>query len=141
MARNIWALVHTAKKGGKTVYGISFPDFPGAASGGATAEEAIERGRATLAFHIAGLIEDEEPVPATRTLDALRAVPDVQEAICNAGAALVQIAVDVPGKPVRVNISIDDGLLDAIDRAAERAGQNRSRFIAEAAQARLKGAA
>lgn len=140
MARNIWALVHTAKADGGTVYGISFPDFPGVASGGKSLEEAVERGRATLAFHIAGMVEDKEPLPALRTLDDLQSDADVQEAVRHDEAIIVQVTVEIPGRPVRVNISIDDGLLAAIDHAATAAGKTRSGFIAEAAQAHLRGA-
>jgi predicted RNase H-like HicB family nuclease len=141
MKRQIWALVHTAKKGGKDVYGISFPDFSGVASGGTSMEDAIERGCATLAFHLAGLVEDDEEIPIPRSLDALKKDADVQDAIRNEGAIVVQVSVDLPGKPVRVNISVEDSLLSAIDRAAQSAGQTRSGFIAEAAMERLKGAA
>jgi len=141
MARNIWALVHSEQKNGETIYGISFPDFPGVASGGKSMEEAIERGSATLAFHIAGLVEDGETIPIPRTIDALFGDADVQDAISTEGAVIVSISIDLPGKPVRVNISIDDGLLAAIDRAARQTGKTRSGFISEATQARLKGAA
>ena len=47
----------------------------------------------------------------------------------------------VPGKPVRVNISIEDRLLDAVDRTARSRGQSRSAFLAEAAREKIKGAA
>jgi len=141
MERQIWALIHTAKKNRKTVFGISFPDFPGVASGGASMEEALERGRTTLAFHIAGLVEDGEAVPALRPLDALRNDRDVQDAVRTEDAVIVQVPVELPGKPVRVNISIEEGLLAAVDRAAKASGQTRSGYLAEAAQVRLKGAA
>lgn len=141
MERQIWALVHTAKKNRKTIFGISFPDFPGVASGGASMEEALERGRTTLAFHIAGLVEDGEAVPASRPLDALRNDDDVQDAVRTEGAIIAQVPVELPGKPVRVNISIEEGLLAAVDRAAKASGQTRSGYLAEAAQVRLKGAA
>lgn len=141
MTQNIWALVHFEKTKNGGVFGISFPDFPGVASGGKSMEEAIERGRATLAFHFAGLVEDKEPIPMPRAMEALQADVNVQEAVRNEGAVIVQVCVDLPGKPVRVNISIDNGLLAAIDRAASQAGKTRSGFISEAAQARLKGTA
>lgn len=140
MAKNIWALVHTAKTKGKTVYGVSFPDFPGVASGGDSMEDVLERGRSTLAFHIAGMVEDGDPMPTLRTLDELQSDADVKDALSNEGAIIAQISVDLPGKPVRVNISIDDGLLASIDRAARMGGKTRSGFIAEATQAHLRTA-
>lgn len=95
MERQIWALIHTAKKSGKTVYGISFPDFPGVASGGANMDEAIERGRSALAFHLDGLVEDGEVVPVQRSLKALSGDLDVQNAVRTEGAVIVQVPVDL----------------------------------------------
>jgi metal-responsive CopG/Arc/MetJ family transcriptional regulator len=43
------------------------------------------------------------------------------------------------GKPVRVNVSIDRGMLDAIDAAAAR-HLTRSAFLAEAARNEIRGA-
>lgn len=141
MAQNVWALIHVAKRAKGDIYGISFPDFPGVASSGRSVDEAMERGRATLAFHIQGMLEDGEALPVMRSLNDLRADRDVGDAIKSREAFLIQVPIELPGKQVRVNISIDDGLLAAIDRTAEREGKTRSGFIAEATQARLKGVA
>jgi metal-responsive CopG/Arc/MetJ family transcriptional regulator len=53
----------------------------------------------------------------------------------------VEVPFELLGKPVRVNISIEDRLLDAVDRAAQTRGQSRSAFLAEAAREKIKGAA
>ena len=142
MAEIVWGLVHEADGPKGWVYGISFPDFPGVASGGRTLDEAIARGRETLAFHVAGLIEDDETVPAVRTLEELRADREVAREMRDMKrVCLVEVPVELPGKPVRVNISIEDRLLDAVDRAAKSRGQSRSAFLAEAAREKIKGAA
>ena len=52
---------------------------------------------------------------------------------------LALIGVEVPGKAQRVNISLDEGLLARIDKAAASAGQTRSGFLASAARERIKG--
>ena len=54
---------------------------------------------------------------------------------------LVEVPFELPSKPVRVNISIEDRLLDAVDRAARTRGQTRSAFLADAAREKIKGAA
>ena len=59
MAEHVIALVHNEDGS----YGISFPDFPGSASGGASLDEAVRRGAATLDFHVAGMVEDGESTP------------------------------------------------------------------------------
>jgi predicted RNase H-like HicB family nuclease len=143
MARGIWALIHEDRaRNGKKVFGISFPDFPGVASAGASVDDAIERGRATLAFHVEGLMEDGMPIPQRSTLEAIRSDPEWQTEIRDINhVALVKIPFDLPGKTVRINLSIDENLLSAIDRAAEAVGQTRSGFLAESAKARLRTAA
>ncbi len=134
MAQIVWALVHEAESPKGRVYGISFPDFPGVASGGRTIDEAIARGRETLAFHVEGMVEDGDVIPAPRVLEELRADKEVAREMRDVKrVCLVEVPFELPGRPVRVNISIEDRLLDAIDRAAQTRGQSRSAFLAEAA--------
>lgn len=129
----VYALIHEAEG----AFGISFPDFPGCVAGGATADEALARGRDALAFHVAGMIADEEPLPHLRGLGELRRDPLFENDCEDAVVALV--ALDLPGRAVRVNISLDETLLDQIDRAARTRGESRSGFLAAAARSRLAG--
>ncbi|MEJ0025803.1 MAG: type II toxin-antitoxin system HicB family antitoxin [Rhizomicrobium sp.] len=139
MSKTVWALVHEEKVRGRNAYGISFPDFPGVVSAGSSLDEAIERGRETLAFHVTGMIEDGERLPNIRSLEELRADREfAEEAKDVKHVCVVKVPTDFLSKQVRVNISIDDGLLGAIDKSAESAGQTRSAFLAEAARAKLK---
>jgi predicted RNase H-like HicB family nuclease len=131
---NTYALVHEEDG----AYGISFPDFPGCVSGGTSLDEAVARGQAALAFHVAGMVEDGDALPALRSLTELKADPTFVEDA--GGAVIVAIPVELPGRAVRVNVSIDEQLLKNIDRAAQAAGQTRSAYLSEAARARIKGA-
>lgn len=133
MVENVYALVHE----GNRSFGISFPDFPGCISGGDTIDEAIRRGREALAFHIEGMVEDGDELPAPRSLTQLRKDPEFQEAADD--AVIVSVPIDLPGKAVRVNISMDERLLESVDRAAAASGQSRSAFLAAAARARISG--
>ena len=45
-------------------YGVEFPDVPGCISAGADLDEARQMGAEALAFHLEGLREDGDPVPA-----------------------------------------------------------------------------
>lgn len=117
------------------VYGISFPDYPGAVSTGTTPEEAIRKGSEILSFHVAGMDEDGDRFPILRSLEELQADPDFAEDAKGAVVALVPF--DLPAKAVRINVSIDARLLDAIDEAAHAAGQSRSAFLADAARKRI----
>lgn len=133
MTDNVYALVHE----GDRSFGISFPDFPGCVSGGDTIDEAIRRGREALSFHVQGMVEDGDELPAPRSLTELRKDPDFREAAGD--AVIVSVPVDLPCKAVRVNISMDERLLELVDRAASASGQSRSAFLAAAARARISG--
>jgi predicted RNase H-like HicB family nuclease len=128
----IVALIH----GKKGAYGISFPDFPGCVSGGRTLDEALRRGRETLASQVAFMIDEGGPLSSIRDLDAIRADAEVAPSIADA-TLVTAVELDLPGKSVRVNVSFDEKLLARIDRAAEAEGESRSRFLAEAARKRL----
>jgi predicted RNase H-like HicB family nuclease len=125
------ALVH----GKPGAYGISFPDFPGCIAGGETVDEALRRGRDALDFHVESMMEVGEPLPNIRDIAEIKADPEYAEDFADALVAVVD--AEVPAKAVRVNISIDERLLDRIDRAAQATGETRSGFIAVAARERL----
>src|SRR5882724_2614571 len=120
----IVALIH----GKAGAYGISFPDFPGCVSGGITLEEALRRGRETLATHVALMLEEGMDLPGVRDVDAVRADPNLAEDFADA-TLVTAVELDLPGKSVRVNVSFDEKLLARIDRAAEAEGESRSRFL------------
>ncbi|MGE4339221.1 MAG: type II toxin-antitoxin system HicB family antitoxin [Pigmentiphaga sp.] len=65
-------------------YGISFPDFPGCVSGGASLEEAFQRGSDALAAHVEALMECGEALPTVRSFDALKADPALAEDFADA---------------------------------------------------------
>ena len=131
----VHGLIHEAK--GR--YGISFPDFPGCVAAGSTADEALRRGAETLRFHMAGMVEDGEALPHLRGLTELQRDKTLKSDA--KGAVIIGVDVELPGKSVRVNISLEEHLLKAIDRAASHAGQSRSAFLAEAAARRIRSAA
>jgi predicted RNase H-like HicB family nuclease len=113
----------------------SFPDFPGCIAGGASVDEALLRGRDALDFHVESMMEVGEALPAIRDIAEIKADPDYAEDFADAVVAVVD--AEVPAKAVRVNISIDERLLDRIDRAAQASGETRSGFIAAATRERL----
>jgi predicted RNase H-like HicB family nuclease len=135
MADFTYALIHFEDD----VFGISFPDFPGCIATGSTEDEVIRRGTEALAFHVAGMIEDDNPMPLLRGLAALRSDPAFNEDA--EGALIALVPVEVPGRAIRLNISMEETLVEAVDKAAKAAGQSRSAFLAEAARRRLMDAA
>ena len=118
-------------------YGISFPDFPGCVSVGDTVDDAVHHGCEALAFHVEGLSDDGEPVPPPRTIEAIKADPELAAWRRGADIVLVPLLLD-RGSSKRVNISLDRGLLEAIDDEASRRRMTRSAFLSNAARHELE---
>jgi predicted RNase H-like HicB family nuclease len=118
-------------------FGISFPDFPGCISGGDTIEEAVSKGAQALAFHIDGMVEDGEELPAIRKFHEI--MPGVQ-AQNDKSVVIAALETELPGKALRINITMEETLLKRIDRAAAKDSLSRSAFLAEAARDRLQKA-
>lgn len=127
------AMVHKQEDTG---YGVSFPDFPGCIAAGDTLSEALADATNALAFHVEGMRDDKESIPAPRDLDEIIADPALTEDREGAFLTLVPLIED-RGISKRVNISLDPGLLEAIDEAAKERGMTRSNFLASAARQAL----
>jgi predicted RNase H-like HicB family nuclease len=113
-------------------YGVDFPDFPGCVTAGRTLDEARRMAAEALLLHVTGMAEDGDAFPEPSSLDAVMADPGNREAV-----ALLVDAPTRPAKSVRVNIMLPEDVLAAIDRTST----NRSRFLADAARAKLREAA
>ncbi len=108
-------------------FGVDFPDFPGCITVGKTLEEAHKRASEALKFHIKGMLEDGDPIPEPNPLDDIMADP------ANAGA--VPFLVTVPDtRSKRVNVTLPESELEAIDAYARRHNMSRSAFLLEAAK-------
>ncbi len=129
------AFIHSNTEPG---HGISFPDFPGCVSDGDTIDEAVHRGTEALAFHVEGMIRDGEDIPAPRTVQAVEVDQSLDEWREGAVVCFVPLILD-KGSPRRVNVSLDYGLLQAIDDEANRRGMTRSAFLSSAARNEIEG--
>ena len=114
-------------------FGVSFPDFPGCVSVGATIDDAVRQGSEALAFHVEGLVDDGEAIPSPRSIDAIKADPELADWRRDADLVLIPLLLD-RGSSRRVNISLDRGLLEAIDDEARQRRMTRSAFLATAAR-------
>ena len=114
-------IVERAGKG----FSVYFPDVPGCVSAGDTEAELLEMAEEALAFHLADMVREGEVLPKRSA--TIPSDPDVEE-YCR-----ILVRVELPGKAVRLNITMDEGLVAAIDRVAA----NRSSFLADAARVAL----
>jgi predicted RNase H-like HicB family nuclease len=128
--RQYIGLIH---KEAESDYGVSFPDFPGCVTAGRNLDEARTMAEEALALHIEGLTADGEAIPEASSLESVMNDPDNRNGV----AILVKVASPV-AKTVRVNITLPDDVLNAIDHYAENHGLTRSGFLAKAAKESMK---
>jgi predicted RNase H-like HicB family nuclease len=120
----------------ESAYGVVFPDLPGCFSAGDTLDEASANAVEALSSHIRWMEADGDPVPEPRGLDEIVADPTLAEEREGAALVLVPLVRDL-GSTTRINVSLDFGLLKAIDDEARQRGQTRSAFIASAVRKEL----
>ncbi|MFI4974071.1 MAG: type II toxin-antitoxin system HicB family antitoxin [Caulobacterales bacterium] len=121
------ALIH---KDAGSDYGVSFPDFPGCVTAGSTLDEARSNAPEALALHIEGMVEDGEAVPEPSSLEDVMSDPENRDGV----AILVTVGPQTL-KAVRINITVQEDVLRAIDAFAAAHGLTRSGFLARAATA------
>src|SRR5216684_3975238 len=120
--------------GKRGAYGVVVPDLPGCTSGGRTTDEALRNAVEAVRLWAEDARADGEPLPRPRTTEALRADAEVAAALAHGAAlAIVPLLLD-SGRPAKANLSLDAGLLAAIDEAAAAHSLTRSAFIATTAR-------
>ena len=110
-------------------YGVVFPDLPGCTAMGATLETAIANAAGAMRDWMDVTLEQGGKIPDARSLEDLRKDPDVVLAL-GEGASLAFVPlVRETGHPAKANLSIDAGILAAIDSEAARRKLTRSAFV------------
>lgn len=126
------ALVHQDEN---SAFGLSFPDLPGCFA----AAESWD-GISAAATEALDLWFEDMPDVVPASLDQIRRMPDVIEEL-TAGAVLLPVPyIPADNALERVNISMERGLLRAIDETAKARGMTRSAFLASSARRELVGA-
>ena len=124
------AVVH---KEDDSAYGVHFPDLPGCFSAADEIDDVIPNATEALSLWF----EDADDAAEPGGVEKIRqqAAKDLAE-----GAFLVMVPwISRNTKPARVNISMERGMLDAIDAAASLRRLTRSAFLAEAARNEIEG--
>ena len=119
------------RKDKDSAFGVEFPDFPGCISAGDTLDEAVAGSKEALELHVEGMLEDGDEIPDPSGLEVVRKLPEYK------GAVPVLVDVPVVRRNKRVNITMDEGLLEKIDELAAAMGTTRSGFLAIAARKSL----
>ncbi len=108
-------------------FGVDFPDFPGCITGAESLEAAHRRASEVLRFHIKGMVEDGDPIPEPSSIEKIMTDP------ANEGA--IPFLVAVPDtRTRRVNITVPETDLEAIDTYARQHNMSRSAFLVRAAK-------
>ncbi len=126
------ALVH---KDADSAYGLSFPDLPGCFSAADDHDDIIANALEALELYGEGCAE----LPPASDIATLTGDAEIAKELAT-GAFLISIPyIRNIGKSARVNITLDKGLLAAIDAAATQRKLTRSAFIAQAANREITG--
>ncbi len=125
--KTYYAVVH---KDEDSAFGVTFPDLPGCFSAGDSLDEAIMNTKEAIELWMESVIEEGTPIPAAASITKHQADPDFAGWIW----ALVEVDLSrLSGKAKRVNITLPERVLSAIDQAAARFGDTRSGLLAKAA--------
>jgi predicted RNase H-like HicB family nuclease len=114
----------------KHAYGVVVPDLPGCFSAGDTLEEALSNAQEAILLHLEGLLDDQQAFPVPSPLAGLQRKRDFK------GWTWAVVDVDLSelgDKAARINITLPQRILRAVDAHAKRSGETRSGFLARAA--------
>jgi predicted RNase H-like HicB family nuclease len=123
------AVVH---KDEDSAWGVHFPDLPGCFSAADDLADVQANASAAVMLYLEG---EKAPEPS-----AIEKIRDMVADDLAEGAFLLAVPyIYVSNRPQRINISIDRGVLDAIDAAAASRKLTRSAFLTEAARNEIEG--
>lgn len=118
-----------------SAYGVSFPDVPDCFAAADEPTDILKHAIAALDDYF----EDGHPAPEPHGIDAIR--KEVAEDLAEGAYLLAVPHISRPTKSVRVNVSFEQGLLNAIDENAALIGlKNRSAWLAMAARKEIEQA-
>jgi len=105
-------------------YSVFFPDLAGCVSAGDNLQDTANQAADALALHVRGMLEDGTALPPPSTLDNVNVDSEVRE------IGRILVPVELPGRSLRINITMDEALVAQVDRAASKLGISRSGLLA-----------
>lgn len=125
------------EKDADSAFGMWFPDMPGCFPAADDFDDLPRIAAETLRQHVEALESNGRPVPAPRVMTEVMADKEVRRAIRSGATTILVPLLADPGRTVRVNVTVERGLLEQIDEAAETRGLTRSGFLAQAAREKI----
>lgn len=116
-------------------FGVSVPDLPGCFSAGATLDDAMAMAKEAIELHLEGIIEEGQPIPTPGNIEQYKNQHQYK------GGAWAVVTIDqstLRVKAKRINITMPERVLDAVDRFAEQAGETRSGLLVQAVTAYIR---
>ncbi len=111
-------------------YGVTVPDLPGCFSAGGTLDEAIAMAQESIELHMEGLIEDGQVIPKPGRIEDYKSNREYKGGIW-AVVSISPSSLRIEAK--RINITMPQRILDAVDRFAEAENETRSGLLTKAA--------
>lgn len=118
------------KAPGEAAYSIVFPAFPGVTSVAADLASILPQAHDALATAVEDMEADGEVLPAS--VEDGGPAPELAAELHN--PVMLLVAAEVHTRAVRVNVSLDEGLLARMDAVAARTGTSRSALLAKGAR-------
>jgi predicted RNase H-like HicB family nuclease len=115
---------------GETNWSIVFPDFPGVTSVAERFADIMRQAKDALGSAVEDMERDGETLPLSIEEDAM---PEYDPSAFVDPRTLL-VPVEVSGRALRVNVSLDEGLLARIDDVSKRTGMSRSALLARGAR-------
>ena len=129
--RHYIAVVHQE---GESAFGVHFPDVPGCFSAADDIDDLLANATEALALHL-----EDTPPPQARSLDAVRMDEDVARDLAEGAFLLAVPFIQLTGRTTKANITMDAGLLSAVDEVAKSRGLTRSAFLSDLARREISG--
>jgi predicted RNase H-like HicB family nuclease len=115
--------------GKEGAYGVVVPDLPGCAAMGATIEAALTNAADAMRDWAEVTEERGGKVPAPRRPETIARDAGIRQALAEGAVLASAPLIRETGRPVKANLSLDAGVLAAIDAEAARQKLTRSAFV------------
>ena len=127
--RHYFAVVHKEKD---SAYGVYFPDVPGCFSAADSMDDLQQNAAKALALYF-----EDEPMNEPTTLETIKNNKRVAADLKAVAFLLAVPLIKLTAKTLKANITMNAGLLAAIDKVAKSRGITRSSFLADLARREL----